>query len=70
MAELERMETVNTTRGDVEIGITDAIQKHYARHVVQRRPISQRQLEFEHKRPRWLRECLAEATGVFFYGMF
>ena len=20
-----------------------------------------------HKRPRWLRECMAEATGVFFY---
>ena len=31
------------------------------------RPISQRRLDFEHKRPRILRECLAEATGVFFY---
>jgi glycerol uptake facilitator-like aquaporin len=29
--------------------------------------VSQRKLDFEHRRPRWLRECLAEATGVFFY---
>jgi len=67
MADLERMETVNTNAGDVEIGITDAIQQHFARHVVQRKPVSQRKLDFEHKRPRWLRECMAEATGVFFY---
>jgi len=65
--DLERMETVNTGAGDVEIGITDAIQQHFARHVVQRKPVSQRKLDFEHKRPRWLRECMAEATGVFFY---
>jgi len=63
------METVDTSRGDVEIGITDAIQQHYMRHVVQRKPISQKKLDFEQKRPRWLREFLAEMTGVFFYGL-
>ncbi len=68
MSDLERSETVRDGSGDVEIGYTDAIQKHYARHVVQRKAISQRQLDFEGGRPRWLRECMAEATGVFFYG--
>jgi glycerol uptake facilitator-like aquaporin len=29
--------------------------------------VTQRRLNLEHARPRWLRECLAEATGVFFY---
>ncbi|GME35596.1 aquaporin-like protein [Neofusicoccum parvum] len=57
---LERLQTL-------EVGATDAVQKHYARHVVERRPVSQRKLDFEHKRPRWLREMAAEATGVFFY---
>lgn len=52
---------------DLEIGATEAIQKHYARHVVATKPVSQRKLDFEHKRPRWLREMMAEATGVFFY---
>lgn len=66
--DLERLETVNTARGDVELGYTEAIQQHYARHVVQRKHVSQRKLDFEASRPRWLRECMAEATGVFFYG--
>lgn len=35
--------------------------------MVASKPVSQRKLDFEHARPRWLRECLAEATGVFFY---
>lgn len=30
-------------------------------------PVSQRRLNFESARPQWLRECAAEATGVFFY---
>ena len=51
----------------VEIGATEAIQQHFARHVVTHKPISQRKLDFEHSRPRWLREMAAEATGVFFY---
>ncbi|KAK5994623.1 Aquaporin-3 [Cladobotryum mycophilum] len=52
---------------DLELGATDAIQKHISRHVVPPRQVSQRRLDFERRRPRWLRECLAEATGVFFY---
>lgn len=51
----------------VELGVTDALQRHITRHVVSARPVSQRKLDFEYWRPRWLRECLAEATGVFFY---
>jgi glycerol uptake facilitator-like aquaporin len=51
----------------VEIGVTDAVQRHITRHVVQPKPVSQRKLDFEHSRPRILRECMAEATGVFFY---
>ncbi|KAL0262451.1 hypothetical protein SLS55_001419 [Diplodia seriata] len=61
-AGLHRLQTL-------EVGATDAVQKHYARRIVERRPVSERKLEFEQKRPRWLREMLAEATGVFFYGM-
>ncbi|PNS20667.1 hypothetical protein CAC42_2912 [Sphaceloma murrayae] len=53
---------------DMEIGATEAVQKHMSRHVVATKPVSQRKLNFEHSRPRWLREMFAEATGVFFYG--
>lgn len=53
--------------GDMELGATEAVQKHFQRHVVAPKPVSQRKLDFEHSRPRWLRECMAEATGVFFY---
>ncbi|KAK5210645.1 hypothetical protein LTR47_001365 [Exophiala xenobiotica] len=52
---------------DIEIGVSDALQRHITRHVVQPKPVSQRKLNFEHKRPRILREMMAEATGVFFY---
>lgn len=38
-----------------------------SRNVVAAKPVSQRKLDFEHARPRWLRECMAEATGVFFF---
>lgn len=60
---LDRVDTVDTAAGDVEIGYTDAIQRHYSRHVVQRKAISQKKLDFERRRPKWLRECAAEATG-------
>lgn len=53
---------------ELEIGATEAVARHFSRHVVERRPVSQRRLNFEHSRPRWLREMAAEATGVFFYG--
>lgn len=51
----------------MELGVTEVVQRHVARHVVAPKPVSQRKLDFEHARPRWFRECLAEATGVFFY---
>ncbi|KAI9662523.1 MAG: hypothetical protein M1821_008690 [Bathelium mastoideum] len=53
--------------GDLELGATEAAQRHVTRKVVQPAPVTQRKLDFEHSRPRWLRECMAEATGVFFY---
>ncbi|KAI9832283.1 MAG: hypothetical protein M1819_004461 [Sarea resinae] len=62
MGHLHRLQT-----HELEIGTTDAIQRHITRHVVQPRPVSQKKLDFEYARPRWLRECMAEATGVFFY---
>lgn len=52
---------------DIEIGVTDALQRHASRHVAQHKPVSQRVLNFERRRPRWLRECVGEATGVFLY---
>lgn len=51
----------------MEIGYTDALQKYATRHVVHPKAVSERKLTFERRRPRWLRECLAETTGVFFY---
>ncbi|KAF7185800.1 Aquaporin-10 [Pseudocercospora fuligena] len=59
---MERLQTL-----DLELGATEAVVQHYARHVVATKPVSQRKLNFERSRPRWLRECMAEATGVFFY---
>jgi hypothetical protein len=58
---------IGTADGGIEIGYADALQRHITRHVVPPKPVSQRKLDFEHKRPRVLRECMAEATGVFFY---
>ena len=64
---LERTHTAALDAGDIEIGVSDALQRHLTRHVVPPKRVSQRKLNFEHKRPRVLRECMAEATGVFFY---
>jgi hypothetical protein len=52
---------------EMEIGITDAVQRHVQRHVIAPKPVSQQKLDFEHARPRWMREMAAEAMGVFFY---
>ncbi|KAK7946778.1 uncharacterized protein PG986_011099 [Apiospora aurea] len=52
---------------DLELGTTEALQQHAARSVRAHKPVSQRKLDFERRRPRWLRECLAEAIGVFLY---
>jgi hypothetical protein len=38
---------------DMEIGVTDAVQKHVQRNVVAPKPVTQRKLDFEHSRPRW-----------------
>lgn len=59
---IERLRT-----NELELGATEAIQQHIRRTVVAATPVSQRKLDFERSRPRWLRECMAEATGVFFY---
>lgn len=53
--------------GEMEIGVTEAVQAHISRQVVAQKPVSQRKLDFEASRPRFLREMMAEATGVFFY---
>lgn len=50
---------------DLELGATEAAQQHISRHVVASKPVSQRKLDFEHSRPRWLREMAAEATGTY-----
>jgi len=54
---------------EMELGATEAVQRHFSREVVEPKPVSQRKLDFEHSRPRWLREMAAEATGVFFFGV-
>jgi hypothetical protein len=52
---------------DMEIGVTEAVQRLAMRHVARPKPITQRRLDFEHSRPRWMREMAAETLGVFFY---
>jgi len=52
---------------DIEIGVSEVLKRHVTRHVVHGEPVSQRRLDFEHSRPKILREMAAEATGVFFY---
>jgi hypothetical protein len=52
---------------EIEIGISEALSRHIARHVVAAKPVAQKTLNFEAKRPRWLRECIAEALGVFLF---
>jgi len=65
MAENHHLRRLQTH--DIELGATDALQRHVTRNVIPPKPVSQRKLDFEHSRPRILRECIAEATGVFFY---
>lgn len=52
---------------DIELGVSEVLRKHVTRLVHPGPPITQRRLDFEHARPRILREMTAEATGVFFY---
>ena len=51
----------------MELGVTEATQKHYQRKVVRAPPASKSRIAYEKRRPQILREMLAEATGVFFY---
>ncbi|PMD54689.1 putative glycerol uptake facilitator [Hyaloscypha bicolor E] len=60
--EVRRLQT-----NDMEIGVTDAVQRHVQRNVVAPKPVTQGKLDFEYSRPRWLGEMAAEAMGVFFY---
>ncbi len=55
---------------DIELGVSDVLQRHVTRHVAQAPPVSQRRLNFESTRPRWFREVVAETIGVFLYGTF
>ena len=45
--DLQRLHTA-----DIELGVSDALQKHASRHVIPPKPVSQRKLDFEHSRPR------------------
>lgn len=60
-------ENLRSEGGDLEMGYTEALRRHVTRHVVERPPVSQRRLGFEHRRPRFLQECVAEAIGTFIY---
>lgn len=55
--------------GDLEVGVTDVLIRHPTAHLVQdhAKPVPNWKLRFEAARPLWLRECVAEATGVFCY---
>ncbi|KAL9613571.1 MAG: hypothetical protein Q9167_001904 [Letrouitia subvulpina] len=51
---------------DLELGATEAVQKHYSRHVVAQKPVSQRKLDFEHARfalPSWDQDRVNEKLG-------
>lgn len=51
---------------NVESGVADILRQYSARHLPPK-PVSRRRLAFERQRPRILRECTAEAIGVFFF---
>jgi hypothetical protein len=58
--------TQSKTQPDIEIGLSEALRKHVTRHLPAKH-ITRRRLAFERQRPTILRECVAEAMGVFFY---
>jgi len=55
--------------GEIEVGFTDVLRKHPTVHLAADHapPIPAWILAFERRRPGLLRECIAEATGVFCY---
>lgn len=50
-----------------DVDIHEAAAQYLARQEPAWKPVSQRRLDFEARRPSWLRECVAEATGVFIF---
>ncbi|KAL1984836.1 hypothetical protein VTN96DRAFT_8680 [Rasamsonia emersonii] len=58
--------TQSKTQPDIEIGLSEVLRQHVSRHLPSKH-VSQRRLTFERYRPTILRECVAEAMGVFFY---
>lgn len=59
MAEINRLQT-----NDLELGITEAVQKHISRTVVSPKPVSQRKLDFEHARSVVEIFCLHSPLGL------
>ena len=64
----ERTIGLSPSRRKVDLGCAEAINKHYAKFLVEQKRVRQWRLNFERKRPQLLRECLAELIGVFLYG--
>lgn len=69
---LSEIETASDKRhrletSDIETGIANALQRHVTRHVAPAPKVTQTRLEYERKRPRWLKEMIAEAIGVFIF---
>ena len=50
-----------------DMDVSHAAAKYIADQEPLFKPISQRRLDMEARRPSWLRECVAEATGVFIF---
>lgn len=55
-----------TAPSELGIGITQALQQPAMRKPPPLPAVTQRRLNMEHRRPKWLRELLAEMIGVFF----
>ncbi|KAL8399788.1 hypothetical protein RB594_000267 [Gaeumannomyces avenae] len=51
----------------VDCAVHDALERHVSQQLPPYKPVSQRKLSREARRPRWLRECIAELLGVFFF---
>lgn len=67
MAKSHNMPPRLHSQNDPELGVSSGLQQHLTPQTPAPKPISQRRLHFESKRPLLLRECTAEATGTFFY---
>ena len=52
---------------EIDMDIQAAASQYLTDHEPPFKPVSQRRLDLEARRPSWLRECVAEATGVFIF---